>query len=45
MIMDNIICCNCNYKGLVSPGEERCPSCNMKGCLAWADEENKEISL
>ena len=43
IVYDNVICCNCGYKGLVNVGQEYCPVCNKKGCLSW--QEPNEILL
>ena len=45
MIKDLIECCNCEYKGTVNRGQEKCPICNKKGCLKWQDPDNPEIEV
>ena len=40
---DNIKCINCDYEGLVDMGENQCPKCKKWGCLAWKENEPKEI--
>ena len=40
---DYIKCCNCGFIGTVKTGEEVCPECKKKGCLAWVDELNPEV--
>lgn len=42
--MDNIICCNCGFNGLVDEGSDICPACNEDGCLAWKDNESQEVN-
>jgi hypothetical protein len=43
--MDNVKCCNCNFNGLVSIEEEKCPECGMVGVLAWKENESQEMQV
>ncbi len=40
--MDVVVCLNCDFAGLVNCGSDRCPSCNTKGHLTWANEVSLE---
>ena len=44
MIKDKVMCCNCEFKGLVDVGEEVCPKCREVGVLAW-DGDEQEVEL
>lgn len=41
--MDLIKCLNCEFVGLISKGEEKCPKCAEEGSLTWLDEDNQEL--
>ena len=43
MIKDYVKCCNCDFIGTVDRGEDKCPSCNEEGYLAWVDEDMQEV--
>ncbi len=33
--MDYVLCSNCDFTGLVSQEERKCPDCDRKGTLRW----------
>ena len=43
MYKDNVICCNCEFEGLVDYGSESCPQCKQEGFLAWKDGVEQEV--
>lgn len=43
--MDNVICTNCGWFGLVKKCSEKCLGCGHVGWLAWKENEPKEILL
>lgn len=45
MVKDNVKCCNCDFKGLVDLGAEKCPKCGKEGCLSWIEGEEQEIEI
>jgi len=45
IIADNIKCSNCGYNGIVEMGENTCVKCGKYGCLAWKENEEKEIEI
>ena len=40
---DLVICMNCNFKGTIEIGEDKCPCCNKIGCLSWQDDNIQEV--
>lgn len=40
---DNVKCCNCDFKGLVETGAEKCPECKKEGHLSWVENEEQEV--
>jgi site-specific DNA-methyltransferase (adenine-specific) len=40
---DLVKCCNCDFKGLIEVGTEKCPSCNKEGMLSWIDNNFQEV--
>jgi hypothetical protein len=41
---DFVRCNNCDKTMLVPTGADKCPSCHYEGALAWADEEQQELT-
>ena len=42
-MFDNVKCNNCDFKGSVPLGTEKCPCCGYVGGLAWVDGEDQEV--
>lgn len=40
---DLVKCCNCDFKGLIEVGAEKCPTCNKEGMLSWIDNNFQEV--
>lgn len=41
---DFVRCCNCDFVGLIENSSPTCPTCERKGVLTWADDDNQEYS-
>lgn len=40
---DNVKCCDCGWKGLVTCGSNICPECGADFALSWIEDEPQEV--